>query len=56
MNQYRVWRGIGAGVLAGAAVGLLMTPAHSSRGGRHGAGKAMRTVGNMIDSITDVMR
>lgn len=56
MNHSRLWRGVGAGVLAGAAVGLLVTPERNHKGNRHMAGRALRTVGSMIDTITDVIR
>jgi gas vesicle protein len=54
MNNPRLWRGVGAGVLAGAAVGLLMTPT-TRRGRQNMAGKALHAVSGIVDTISDVM-
>jgi len=54
MNRQDLTKGIGLGILAGAVAGALIMPKKKSSMKR-AAGKAMKTVGQVMESLSDDM-
>ena len=54
MEKHEFLRGMGVGVLAGAAIGAVMMPKkkHSMKAT---AGKALKTVGEVMENLSDNM-
>jgi len=54
MTERNFLKGIGLGVMAGAAVGAMMMPRKKTKL-KKAAGKAMKTVGHVMEEISDDM-
>lgn len=54
MKTYGFWKGIGIGMMAGAAVGAAMMPKKKVTL-KKAAGRAMKTMGQVMEELSDDM-
>lgn len=54
MHEHAFIKGVGLGALAGAAIGMAMVP-RKKVNMRKTAGKAMKTVGHVMENLSDEM-
>ncbi len=55
MKEHEFAKGMGLGMLAGAALGTAMAPRRKSSM-KKAAGKAMKTVGQVMENLSDEMK
>ncbi len=53
MQMTTFWRGVGVGMVTGVVVGVMMPPYPQAR--KTAVGKAMRRMGNTVDSAIDTV-
>lgn len=54
MTNQRFWRGVGMGILAGTAIGMVSAPRRKTNM-RRTMGRAIKTVGEIVENASDAM-
>ena len=55
MTKHEFLRGMGMGMVAGAALGMAMAPKKRKMNLKKAAGRAIQTVGEAVENISDAM-
>ena len=55
MTKHEFLRGMGMGMVAGAALGMAMAPKRRKMNLKKAANKAIHSVGNAMENMTDAM-
>jgi gas vesicle protein len=55
MNSMNFVKGVGVGLVLGSAVSMVVMPHNNKRNGKNMIGKALRTMGEVIESISDAV-
>ncbi len=55
MNSKRFLTGMGVGFVAGSAVGMMVAP-RMNRSGKSVVGRCLKSMGEVIDNVTDILR
>ena len=57
MNKTNFYVGMGMGLVAGSAIGMLISPRNrGSKGGKSTMGPCLRSMGNVVDGFSDMLR
>ena len=55
MNCKHFITGMGMGIVAGSAIGMLVNP-RNHRSGKSMVGRCLKSMGEVIDNVTDVLK
>lgn len=55
MTKHEFMRGMGLGMAAGAALGMALAPKKKKTNLKKAAGRAIKSVGEVVENITDAM-
>ncbi len=55
MNKNQFISGVGVGIVAGSALGMLISP-RSRMSGKSTMGRALKNMGSIIDNVSDILK